>query len=114
MRFEYWVLLHFEETAKPTTCCDDLVSALRRSYIKKYEKGKCQFVEIVDKVRVACKRAEKLRKPGIDRGELPENQNPCSEIYKLVNALLGPADTDLDSGSPPGGKEKPKRRPRQA
>ena len=92
MCFEYWLLLHFEETAQPTTCCDDVVSRLRARYIKKYDKGKCDFIEIVDNVRAACKRAEKLRKPGNHRGALPEDQNPCSEVYILVNAILGPAE----------------------
>jgi hypothetical protein len=88
MCFEYWVLLHFEESGKPTTDCDGLVRSLKHKHIPKYEKGKYDFHEVDKDVRVACKRAEKLRKPGIDRGELPEDQNPCSEIYLLVNAIL--------------------------
>jgi RloB-like protein len=86
--FEYWVLLHFEENDKSTMDCDGLVSSLRNQHLPQYEKGSCDFREVVNDVRVACKRAEKLRKPGIARGEQPEDQNPCSEVYKLVNAIL--------------------------
>jgi len=90
--FEYWVLLHFEENSTSTMNCDDLVRLLKRSHIPKYEKGKCDFRDIVKNVRVACKRARKLRRPGITRGELPEVQNPCSDLYLLVDAILK-ADT---------------------
>ena len=94
MCFEYWVLLHFEETGKPNINCDRLVSLLRQRHLARYEKGKCDFKDIVKSLHIACKRAERLRKPGIDRGEFPENQNPCSEVYKLIHAILGRADQD--------------------
>jgi hypothetical protein len=87
--FEYWILLHFEENDKSTNDCDALVSTLRKKHLPQYTKGKCDFSSIVVHVRDACARAEKLRRPGIARGELPEDQNPCSEVYKLVNAILG-------------------------
>ncbi len=41
------------------------------------------------------------RKPGIDRGELPENQNPCSEVYKLIHEILKNADQKTEPGSQP-------------
>jgi hypothetical protein len=107
MCFEYWVLLHFEETGKPTIDCDCLVSILRRTHIKKYEKGKCDFKDIVKRVHNACKRAERLRKPGIDRGELPENQNPCSEVNKLIHEILKHADQETEPGSQPSAPQEP-------
>jgi len=88
MCFEYWVLLHFEESDSSTMDCDALVRSLKSKHLPQYEKGTCDFHDIVKCVRDACKRAEKLRKPGIKRRELPEIQNPCSEVYKLVNAIL--------------------------
>ena len=86
--FEYWVLLHFEENDTSTTDCDALVHFLKKKHLPQYEKGSCDFHDIVKLVRDACKRAEKLRKPGIKRGAKPEDQNPCSEVFKLVNAIL--------------------------
>jgi hypothetical protein len=85
--FEYWVLLHFEENDSSTMDCSALVSSLRGRHIPDYEKGKCEFHEIVTKVDDAVARAEKLRSPGIKRGDPPEKQNPCSEVYKLINAI---------------------------
>jgi RloB-like protein len=86
--FEYWLLLHFEENDTATTNCDALVSSLRSRHLSQYEKGTCDFHDVVKRVRDACKRAEKLRRPGIARGDSAEDQNPCSEVYKLVNAIL--------------------------
>jgi hypothetical protein len=86
MCFEYWVLLHFEENDKAACDCDGHIKRLKK-HIPDYEKGKCDFLPIVAHVRDACQRAEKLRQPGIQRGDPPENQNPCSEVYLLVNAL---------------------------
>jgi hypothetical protein len=88
MCFEYWVLLHFEENDKSTMDCDTLISSLRKKHLPQYTKGRCNFLPIVARVRDACTRAEKLRRPGIERGDLPEDQNPCSEVYMLVKAIL--------------------------
>lgn len=86
--FEYWVLLHFEENDTSTMDCDGLVRSLMKKHLPRYQKGKCDFRNIVERVRDACQRAERLRSPGIARGDEPEDQNPCSEVYKLVNAIL--------------------------
>lgn len=87
--FEYWILLHFQEYDKPTVDCDGLVKELKRkSRIPDYEKGKCDFSTIVVRAHDASARAKRLRMPGIRRGELPEDQNPCGEVYKLIDAIF--------------------------
>jgi hypothetical protein len=88
MCFEYWVLLHFEENDQSTHDCDGMVTTVKEKHLPEYEKGKFDFDSIVDRVRDASMRAEKLRKPGIKRGDKPEVQNPCSEVYKLINEIL--------------------------
>ena len=98
--FEYWVLLHFEECDTSTLDCDGVIRNLRKRHLKEYQKGKCDFQAIVVNVHVASERAERLRKPGIRRNDLPEIQNPCSEIYILVKAILKSKD-DVDRQVPP-------------
>ena len=91
MCFEYWILLHFEENSFSTLDCDEMVRTLRdkkKKYIPNYHKGKCDFQGIVTQVDQACLRAEKIRRPGILRGDPPERQNPCSEVYLLIRAIL--------------------------
>lgn len=87
--FEYWILLHFEESATPAAKCEVVVHLLKKRHLPKYEKGTYDFEPIVPRVADARARAERLRKPGIKRGDPPEKQNPCSEVYELVNAILG-------------------------
>lgn len=88
MCFEYWIMLHFEETEPATADCDGLVRILKHRHLANYQKGSCDFRDIVQDVEKACARAEKLRKPGIKRGDEPEDQNPCSEVYKLVREIM--------------------------
>ncbi len=91
MCFEYWILLHFEENDTSTSNCDAIVSSLKaKKYIPKYAKGTCDFHDVVPHVHAACKRAKKLRRPA----ENPEEQNPCSEVYKLINAILPSAPSE--------------------
>jgi len=71
--FEYWVLLHFEANDKSTPDCNGIVRSLKSKHLPEYEKGTCDFKDIVHRVVEACQRAENVRKPGITRDELPEN-----------------------------------------
>lgn len=88
--FEYWVLLHFRECTTPTIDCDTIVKMVRsKDCIPGYSKGGCDYSMAMPNVNVACDRAKKLREDGIARGcRKPEDQNPCTEVYKLVNSLL--------------------------
>jgi len=84
--FEYWILLHFEESAASAVNCDAVVRLLRKKHQPSYEKGSCDFVDIVKRVDDASIRANRLRQTRLH--DLPENHNPCSELYKLVNGIL--------------------------
>ena len=86
MCFEYWLLLHFEENDKSALDCECHIRLLKK-HLPQYNKGTCDFLPIVKRVSEACNRAEKLRRPGLNRGDLPENQNPCSEVYLLIQAM---------------------------
>ncbi len=89
MCFEYWILLHFEESETSRLDCNAVVRDVRRTHLPRYQKGACDFSAIVPRVRDACARAKKLRKPGIVRNDLPEYHNPCSEVYLLIEAIMG-------------------------
>lgn len=82
--FEYWILLHFEKSAVSTMNCDAIVHTLKQNHLPGYTKGGCDFAEIVKHVREASKRAQILR----DTAVMPEDQNPCSDIFKLTSAIL--------------------------
>jgi hypothetical protein len=95
MCFEYWVLLHFEDTAVAAVDCDGIISSLKAHY-PEYSKGDCDFSDIVPNARIASERA----KMGRRKNELPENQNPCSDVYLLIDAILGAVPPNAGMPSP--------------
>lgn len=86
--FEFWISLHLEDCAIPCANCDEVVRGLRDRHLPDYDKGQYDFGELVQSVLVASERAKRNRQQGISRGDLPENQNPCTEVYKIVDLLL--------------------------
>ena len=84
MCFEYWVLLHFDKHHRPAGDCNAVVRTLKKYHCPQYAKGTCDFVGIVPHARDASARAKKLRRTQ----DLPESQNPCSDLYLLIDAML--------------------------
>ena len=85
--FEYWLLLHFEDT---TATFNDAaaVGARLRKHIKNYKKNQSAFRETRDLVRTAIANAEK-RFAGKGGGPHPCDCHPCTQIYMLMKSLLG-------------------------
>lgn len=83
--FEYWVLLHFTDYGSPLQDCGETVVVLKSKFLPNYTKGGCDYSAVVPFVRQASERAGRLRKPNL----LPEEQNPCSDVYLLIDAILG-------------------------
>ena len=86
--FEYWILLHFAESAQPAVDCNEVISILRAGPIPEYNKGIFDHSRIIDRAVDAASRARKLREPRKAIDPLPEMHNPCSEIYLLIEELL--------------------------
>lgn len=86
--FEIWYLLHFEKTTRPFTKQSEVETNLKR-YIPKYEKNKCIFNIIGDKIDKAIENAESL--------ELFHNENntalysidsrPYTAVYKIIKKI---------------------------
>jgi len=87
--FEYWVILHFEnygKTQQTSKQIENKLSKLWQTHEKnKYEKGKADFSHVVKKYDDARNCAEQGRRQSAGRS--PEDQNPCSEIYLLIDEI---------------------------
>jgi len=83
--FEYWILLHFEDTAAYVTNCDELISKHLKKHLPHYDKGKTGFSEFVVRADVAAQRAQKQFKAKAEPD--PVKCCPCTMIYKLINEL---------------------------
>ncbi len=84
--FEYWVLLHFKQTSNAGPDCKAVMRSLFE-HIPDYEKGKCDFENVVQHVKDASQYAHLCRKQGLAAHPHPEDQNPCSELFKLIKSL---------------------------
>lgn len=60
--FEYWILLHFEYTARPFNKSEEIIHYLKHNFEFEYEKGMRKlFEQIQDKMDKACEFAKRIR-----------------------------------------------------
>jgi len=83
--FEFWVLLHFERTARLFRDCHDVVCDVRK-HVRHYKKGIDLYPSLSDKTTTAIKNAQ-----SVDRHHLPETRpaecNPSTGVHRLVQYL---------------------------
>ncbi len=87
--FEYWLLLHFENTTKPygplsgNSACHQVVKDLKK-YMPLYSKGDMKiFPQIKDKIPFAINNATKSLKAA----EKADTDNPTTRVHELVRFL---------------------------
>lgn len=98
--FEYWLILHFEDSDAPYTCFDDLIAksclkhTVQRLTGKKYEKGSLNIYGLakggLDKAR---RRARSINNRTIAAAPAhavrPHHLNPYTDIPSLLDAIDG-------------------------
>ena len=85
--FEYWLLLHFVETARPyggsaSSPCEELLRDLK-VHISDYEKGKDVFRVTYPRVEDALRWAEQREKNCLTGG----TDNPSTKVHQLVSYM---------------------------
>jgi hypothetical protein len=89
--FEFWYLLHFQYTTKFFKDYQSVRSTLN-SYLVGYEKTFDVFEQLSPKTKDAIQRAKQLKKYHQKNGKLTPfgiAVNPFSDVYKLVENLIG-------------------------
>jgi len=84
--FEYWLLLHVEDTAPPAIKCDEMIRNLKKhEEFKEYNKTKFDHSTIVDRADLAAGRAKKQ----FDGKAEPDPTKccPCTMIFNLIAAI---------------------------
>ncbi len=90
--FEYWYILHYENTASPFVNSRKVPSALRK-FFRGYRKGMSKkvkerfFNEIHSRRPEAVKRAKQFAKNGKWTTNLKQH-NPSTNVYKIVEWLV--------------------------
>jgi hypothetical protein len=84
--FEYWFLLHFEDTNRCFLSLDKLIRHLRREFLPGYEKRSDVFPKLwplTDKAMARAQRFEANR----SAGEGVRDHNSSTDVHKLVLVL---------------------------
>jgi hypothetical protein len=77
--FEFWVLLHFERTDAPFTCCDEVTRKVR-NHMMNYEKANATIARsLMDNVECAMEHADWL-----ERSAEGSNQNPDTSVHYML------------------------------
>ncbi len=89
--FEYWFLLHFEQTSKPFKKADALIKELKKKGYSHYEKTLDHYAFLKSKTKIAISNAIWLRK-GIEaiegEGYKCYECDAYTDVDKLVDYLL--------------------------
>jgi hypothetical protein len=85
--FEYWYLLHFEETTHPFTNAGEVIEKLR-NYLPKYEKRWRDFSLLFNRLNVALVHAERV---------LKSHQQDTNETYPCPSTCVHELVGDLRS-----------------
>ena len=87
--FEYWVLLHFEQTDSPFANCDQAIARVRHTHVPGYVKADAALVKaLMPKLDTA-----------IDNAVLAESRaevngfNPYTSVHRVVEHLKSVAHT---------------------
>jgi hypothetical protein len=96
--FEYWFVLHFEETTRPYAktgqyTIGEKVKKHIRKYITSYREGaKGIFFKTKNNLEIAIKRAKDVEKQNKENG----TDNPSTKVYQLIEDLLALAEKYQD------------------
>lgn len=83
--FEYWLLLHFQETTRPYHDASDLLADLR-VHLPNYQKNLTEFAVFLERMDMAIERAARIWSDHPDKGTgFP---NPSTTVFILVRSLI--------------------------
>ncbi len=91
--FEYWVLLHFEKTARFFKKCDDVIRHIKKNHYPNYSKKNENFTFLHQQIEVAIKNAKwlsKQNKNDLDRGIKMYDLEAYTNVHLLVQKLIKP------------------------
>ena len=91
--FEYWILLHFEQTTKYFKKCDDVIRYIKKNHFPAYLKSINSYEALRDKVNTAIVNSEWLLKQNqndIDRGTNIFELSSYTDVHLLVRRLIEP------------------------
>lgn len=86
--FEFWFLLHFQNTSRPYSNATEVIADLK-THLPKYEKSKCPFDLLFDNTEDAIQRSKRIISNHIDQGDICPN--PSTLVHELIEKLISMA-----------------------
>ncbi len=103
--FEYWVLLHYENTTKQFPNCDAVITYIHQNYDEDYGKANDHYTRLKNKIQNAINHAQKIaenqrqyaERPaailnGINDENCPDSPNwelnPYTDVHLIFESLL--------------------------
>lgn len=87
--FEYWILLHFQQTMRAYTKCDGLISDLK-SFYPEYAKARNHFEILKDRLQTAItngKWSVAQNQADLNNGLRPYELSAYTDVHRLVEKL---------------------------
>lgn len=102
--FEYWILLHYENTSKPFRNCDEIISYIHQNHDKEYGKANDHYVRLKNKIPTAINRAQQLARNQRQHAQRPDSMiegtnapicpdspnwtiNPYTDVHLIFESL---------------------------
>jgi hypothetical protein len=85
--FEFWFLLHFEQTGQAFLHCKRLVEHLGKKHLPGYDKGADVFDQLNPHKELAIRRSKSLFRQQWQHENDLRRCNPCTQVHRLVERL---------------------------
>lgn len=79
--FEYWILLHYEKTSRPFTCCDEIEKILKKHVPGGFSKSGYNADSVLSRLPEAKKNLALVRK---ELGERRKTDPPSTNVDELI------------------------------
>jgi hypothetical protein len=103
--FEYWILLHYENTSRIFCDCDEVISYIHKNHDKDYGKAKDHYMKLKDRILHAINSAQQISKnqrqydirpdsilKGSNKSNCPDSPNckldPYTDVHLIFESLL--------------------------
>lgn len=93
--FEYWVLLHYEQTTKSFRKCENIISYIKKNHFAEYQKCDNCYEVLKDKVHTAIANGlwlDKQVENDFDRGIRSYEMSAYTNVHSLVMKLINPKE----------------------
>ncbi len=103
--FEYWILLHYENTTRQFLNCDAIITYIHQNHDKDYGKANDHYIRLKDKIPIAISRSQQIAENQRQYAERPATMlngtndanrpdspnwelNPYTDVHLIFESLL--------------------------